>query len=143
MKRVEAIEPLLREIQKKGTSLPSTVVPSRCTAAGDCVQEIRDVLDEYALTCKVCRILKPKEISKKFERLSNNLTLMMIADTTATAIVATHWSAPEVTAIAIRPAPVSHQKADERRVTAPMQTPADVSREAGGTHIRLWGKPPQ
>ncbi|CAN0004667.1 unnamed protein product [Ectocarpus sp. 6 AP-2014] len=73
---VEAIEPPIRAIQKKGTTLSGSESLRQLL---ETVQEIRTVLDEYALTCIVARTLKRKKIAKKFAWLGNNLTQKMHA----------------------------------------------------------------
>ncbi|CAN0034971.1 unnamed protein product [Ectocarpus sp. 8 AP-2014] len=76
LEMVEAIEPPIRAIQKKGTTLSGSESLRQLL---ETVQEIRTVLDEYARTCIVARALKRKKIAKKFAWLGNNLTQKMHA----------------------------------------------------------------
>eukprot|EP00752_Nemacystus_decipiens_P004848 g4411.t1 len=100
LKRVEAIEPPMRDIQKKGTHLPSTSESLRQLL--ETVQNTRDALDKYAMTCKAWRIVKQKKISKKFERLGVKLTMEMVVVTSAIAIARAQPSpAPKATAYAV------------------------------------------
>ncbi|CAM9553122.1 unnamed protein product [Ectocarpus fasciculatus] len=116
LEAVEAIEPPIRAIQKKGTKLSGSESLRQLL---ETVREIRTVLDEYTRTCIVTRVLKRKKIAKKFAWLGSNLTQKM--------------HAVQLDAIADRLEVVPPSPAAGTSIGAPAQNVADVLRQAPKT----------
>lgn len=124
LKTVEAIEPPIRAIQKKGTKLSGSESLRQLL---ETVQETRTVLEQYAITCIVARALRRKKIAKKFASLGNSLTQKMHA-------VQLDAIADRLDTVPSAPADtVSTASATATSIGAPAKNVADVLRQAPTT----------